>query len=312
MLAQSVIIFDHIYQTIKIVSHVHIPDGTPPSNITSLYDEAVGRIEALRQKLISPEIVFPKQGPITLGEKAESNVGKAGYEGFVTKLKEHIVKGDIIQAVPSQRLARKSGLHPFNIYRHLRRLNPSPYMFYLDCGDVQIVGASPETLCKVEKRKVYNHAIAGTVKRGKTAEGTSILYICIRADEIEDARLGAELSASDKDRAEHIMLVDLARNDVNRVCKPETVNLDDLMRVEKFSHVIHLTSQVSGILRDDQSRYVACDHSPVELTTRFDAFRSIFPAGTVSKRRRGEFTQVQSVDSISTGTRWIPALLLGQ
>jgi len=234
MLAQSVIIFDHIYQTIKIVSHVHIPDGTPPSNITSLYDEAVGRIEALRQKLISPEIVFPKQGPITLGEKAESNVGKAGYEGFVTKLKEHIVKGDIIQAVPSQRLARKSGLHPFNIYRHLRRLNPSPYMFYLDCGDVQIVGASPETLCKVEKRKVYNHAIAGTVKRGKTAEGTSILYVCIRA--------------------EHIMLVDLARNDVNRVCKPETVNLDDLMRVEKFSHVIHLTSQVSGTLRDDQSR----------------------------------------------------------
>jgi anthranilate synthase component 1 len=282
MLAQSVIIFDHIYQTIKIVSHVHIPDGTPPSNITSLYDEAVGRIEALRQKLISPEIVFPKQGPITLGEKAESNVGKAGYEGFVTKLKEHIVKGDIIQAVPSQRLARKSGLHPFNIYRHLRRLNPSPYMFYLDCGDVQIVGASPETLCKVEKRKVYNHAIAGTVKRGKTAEGMSIHYMNIRADKTEDARLGAELSASDKDRAEHIMLVDLARNDVNRVCKPETVNLDDLMRVEKFSHVIHLTSQVSGILRDDQSRYVACDHSPVELTTRFDAFRSIFPAGTVS------------------------------
>jgi anthranilate synthase component 1 len=174
MLAQSVIIFDHIYQTIKIVSHVHIPDGTPPSNITTLYDDAVGRIEALRQKLISPEIVFPKQGPITLGEKAESNVGKAGYEGFVTKLKQHIVKGDIIQAVPSQRLARKSALHPFNIYRHLRRLNPSPYMFYLDCGDVQIVGASPETLCKVEKRKVYNHAIAGTVKRGKTAEGELI------------------------------------------------------------------------------------------------------------------------------------------
>jgi anthranilate synthase component 1 len=254
MLAQSVVIFDHIYQTIKIVSHVHVPDGTDSSSISTLYDEAVGRIEKLRQKLVSPEIPFPKQGPITLGEKAESNVGKVGYEGFVTKLKEHIVKGDIIQAVPSQRLTRKSGLHPFNIYRHLRRLNPSPYMFYLDCGDVQLVGASPETLCKVEGRKVYNHAIAGTVKRGKTAA--------------EDIRLGAELAASDKDRAEHIMLVDLARNDVNRVCKPETVKLDDLMRVEKFSHVIHLTSQVSGILREDQSR--------------FDAFRSIFPAGTVS------------------------------
>jgi anthranilate synthase component 1 len=165
---------------------------------------------------------------------------KAGYESHVTKLKEHIVKGDIIQAVPSQRLARPTSLHPFNIYRQLRRLNPSPYMFFLDCEDVQIVGASPETLCKVENRKVYNHAIAGTVRRGKTAA--------------EDKVLGEQLQASDKDRAEHIMLVDLARNDVNRVCKPETVKVDDLMRVEKFSHVIHLTSQISGILREDQSR----------------------------------------------------------
>jgi len=127
-------------------------------------------------------------------------------------------------------------------------------MFYLDCGDMQIVGASPETLCKVEANKVYNHAIAGTIKRGKTPE--------------EDARLGAELKASPKDRAEHIMLVDLARNDVNRVCQPQTVKVDALMELEKFSHVIHLTSQVSGMLRKGM--------------TRFDAFRSIFPAGTVS------------------------------
>ena len=254
MIASTLIIFDHIHQTIKIVSHVYLPDGTDVAEVPKLYDEAVARIEQLRRKLESATIPLPKQGPITLGREAKSNVGKPGYEGFVTKLKEHIVKGDIIQAVPSQRLARPSDLHPFNIYRHLRRLNPSPYMFYLDCGDVQFVGASPETLCKVEGRKVYNHAIAGTVKRGKTAE--------------EDAKLGEGLLASEKDRAEHIMLVDLARNDVNRVCKPETVNVDDLMRLEKFSHVIHITSQISGILRDDQSR--------------FDAFRSIFPAGTVS------------------------------
>ncbi|WWD21033.1 anthranilate synthase component I [Kwoniella shandongensis] len=254
MICSTNIIFDHIYQTIKIVSHVHLPDGTPPSQLPALYEECVARIEQLRKKLASPETPLPKQGPITLGAKAESNVGKVGYEGFVTNLKEHILKGDIIQAVPSQRLTRPTALHPFNVYRHLRRLNPSPYMFYLDCGDVQLVGASPETLCKVDKRKVYNHAIAGTVRRGKTAE--------------EDARLGKELLASDKDRAEHIMLVDLARNDVNRVCKPETVKVDSLMDVEKFSHVIHLTSQISGILREDQSR--------------FDAFRSIFPAGTVS------------------------------
>jgi len=127
-------------------------------------------------------------------------------------------------------------------------------MFFLDCGELQIVGASPETLCKVEKNKVYNHAIAGTTKRGKSPE--------------EDEKLGAALQASEKDRAEHIMLVDLARNDVNRICQPRTVKVDQLMELEKFSHVIHLTSQVSGLLR--------------EGLTRFDAFRSIFPAGTVS------------------------------
>lgn len=254
MIAQTLIIFDHIYQTIKLVSHIHVPDDSPASQIPALYEECVGRLEALRAQLAASEVPLPKQGPIKLGNETTSNVGKAGYEAFVTKLKEHIVKGDIIQAVPSQRLSRPTSLHPFNIYRQLRRVNPSPYMFYLDCGDVQLIGASPETLCKVEGRKVYNHAIAGTARRGKTAA--------------EDARLGEELRSSDKDRAEHIMLVDLARNDVNRVCKPETVNVDDLMKVEKFSHVIHLTSQISGVLRDDQSR--------------FDAFRSIFPAGTVS------------------------------
>ncbi|KAL1406099.1 anthranilate synthase component 1 [Vanrija albida] len=254
MLAQTIVIFDHIFQSIKIVSHVYLPDGEPISKLPELYAEAAARIAAVKAKLVAPGVPDVPQGPITLGNEAVSNVGRAGYEAFVTKLKEHIVKGDIIQAVPSQRLARKTDLHPFNVYRHLRRLNPSPYMFYLNCGDVQLVGASPETLCKVEGRKVYNHAIAGTVKRGKNAA--------------EDVELGQGLLASEKDRAEHIMLVDLARNDVNRVCKPETVKVDDLMRLEKFSHVIHITSQISGILRDDQSR--------------FDAFRSIFPAGTVS------------------------------
>lgn len=171
MLTSTVIIFDHLFQTVKIVSHVHVPDGMSSSQVPALYEEAVARIETLRKALESPEVPLPKQGPITLGHQAESNVGKKGYEAHVTKLKEHILKGDIIQAVPSQRLSRPTELHPFNIYRHLRRVNPSPYMFYLDCGDVQIIGASPETLCKVEGRKVYNHAIAGTVRRGKTPAG---------------------------------------------------------------------------------------------------------------------------------------------
>jgi anthranilate synthase component 1 len=177
MITSTLIIFDHIYQTVKLVSHVHVPDdsASDPSTISALYDECVSRLVAIQRKLESPETPLPPQPPITLGAESTSNVGKSGYEQHVTTLKKHILKGDIIQAVPSQRLSRPTVLHPFNVYRHLRRLNPSPYMFYLDCGETQLVGASPETLCKVEGRKVYNHAIAGTVKRGKTAAGESRL-----------------------------------------------------------------------------------------------------------------------------------------
>lgn len=173
MVTSTLIIFDHTFQTMKIVTHVHLPDGTPTTQVKALYEEAVARLDQTRRKLQAEHVPLPPQGPVKLGNEAKSNVGKAGYEGFVTNLKEHIKQGNIIQAVPSQRLSRPTQLHPFNIYRHLRRLNPSPYMFYLNCGDVQVVGASPETLCKVEDRKVYNHAIAGTVRRGKTLEGGS-------------------------------------------------------------------------------------------------------------------------------------------
>ncbi|OCF72446.1 anthranilate synthase component I [Kwoniella mangroviensis CBS 8886] len=254
MLSSTNLIFDHIYQTIKIVSHVHLPDGTPPSQIPALYEECVARIETLRRKLLSPEVPLPPQGPVHLGYEATSNVGKEGYEGFVTTLKDHLFKGDIIQAVPCQRFTRKTDVHPFNVYRQLRSLNPSPYMYYINCSDTQLVGASPECLCKVENRKVQCHAIAGTRRRGKDAE--------------EDERLSKELQEDEKEKSENLQLTDLARNDVHRVCKPETVKVDRLMEIEKFSHVIHMTSQVSGMLRDDLSR--------------FDAFRSIMPAGTLS------------------------------
>ncbi|WWC73244.1 uncharacterized protein I206_107210 [Kwoniella pini CBS 10737] len=254
MLTSTNLIFDHIYQTVKIVSHVHLQDGTPPSQIPALYEEAVGRIETLRRKLMTPDVPLPPQGPVHLGYETTSNVGEEGYKAFVTKLKEHIVAGDIIQAVPSQRFTRKTDVHPFNVYRNLRRTNPSPYMYYLDCGETQLVGASPETLCHIKDRKLRNHAIAGTRKRGK--------------DEEEDQALEADLLSDEKERSENLMLSDLARNDVHRVCKPESVKIDHLFRVERFSHVMHLTSQVSGILRDDQSR--------------FQALRSILPAGTLS------------------------------
>ncbi|KAK7043650.1 anthranilate synthase component 1 [Paramarasmius palmivorus] len=254
MFADTLVIFDHIFQTLKVVSHVFAPSNSGADNLSFVYQTAVAKARRLAKSLLGSTTPEPVQPPIVLGNEAVSNVGKEGYEGFVTKLKEHIVAGDIIQAVPSQRLCRPTTLTPFNAYRHLRQVNPSPYMFFLDCGDLQVVGASPETLCKVQKNTVFNHAIAGTTKRGKTPE--------------EDEQLGAALLASEKDRAEHIMLVDLARNDVNRVCDPKTVKVDHLMKLEKFSHVIHITSQVSGKLRPG--------------LTRFDAFRSIFPAGTVS------------------------------
>ena len=254
MLFDTIVAFDRFYGVIKVISYVQVPETEDLEGLEEAYDAASRTIDELVEVLKSPDIPVPVQAPIQLGQEYTSNIGRDGYEAHVANLKEHIVAGDIIQAVPSQRFARPTTLHPFNIYRHLRTVNPSPYLFYLNCRDFQIVGASPELLVKIEDGRVITHPIAGTIKRGRDAD--------------EDRRLADELSASLKDRAEHVMLVDLARNDINRVCDPLTVRVDRLMVVEKFSHVQHLVSQVSGVLRPDQ--------------TRFDAFRSIFPAGTVS------------------------------
>ncbi|KAI5297386.1 anthranilate synthase component 1 [Ascosphaera atra] len=251
MLFDTLVAFDHFFQQVKIITYLHV-DGD--NNLEAIYQAGKEAIQKNIELLLSPDIPLPEQPPIKTGQEYTSNIGRVGYEGHVNKLKEHIVKGDIFQCVPSQRLARPTTLHPFNLFRHLRTVNPSPYLFYIDCEDFQLVGASPELLVKAQDRQIITHPIAGTVKRGKTPE--------------EDEALAEELKSSLKDRAEHIMLVDLARNDVNRICHPETCQVDRLMVVEKFSHVQHLVSQVSGTLREDK--------------TRFDAFRSIFPAGTVS------------------------------
>ena len=254
MLFDTIVAFDHFFQLVKIITYIHIPRNL--SELSTKYESAKQLLVKKIEVLQSPSIPLPSQPPVTPGQPCTSNIGQSGYEQHVTTLKAEIQKGSIIQAVPSHRLSRPTSLHPFNLYRQLRITNPSPYLFYISCSEFQLVGASPELLVKREadSGRILTHPIAGTVKRG--------------SDLAEDTKLADELHTSLKDRAEHVMLVDLARNDINRVCDPTSTRTDRLMVVEKFSHVQHLVSQVSGILRPGK--------------TRFDAFRSIFPAGTVS------------------------------
>ena len=257
MMFETIAIFDHLHQNIKVVTHMRFDNvDTIVEAIAADYERLSLLLKEMVRCLEEDPVNLPTMQAVngSFVPSEESNTGQDGYEAMVKRLKEHIVDGDIIQAVPSQRIKRATTTHPFHVYRKLRGLNPSPYMFYMDVGDFQIVGASPEMLCKVEKGHVITHPIAGTRKRGKTAK--------------EDDAIAAELMADVKERSEHIMLVDLGRNDVNRVCDPKTVKVDSLMHIERYRHVMHIVSHVSGDLRPDQ--------------TPFDAFRSIFPAGTVS------------------------------
>jgi len=249
MLADTLLVFDHITHKIKIVSHAHL-DG----DVDTAYREATCKIDELMDRLEQP-IHFEtlKNAPPDRSE-VSSNFSQAEFEAIVSQAKEYIYAGDIIQAVLSQRLARRTYANPFAIYRALRSINPSPYMYYLHLGDFYIVGASPELLVRVEDGIVSNHPIAGTRPRGK--------------DATEDLALEEELKNDEKERAEHIMLVDLGRNDIGRISEPGTVEVSQLMDVERYSHVIHLVSHVQGRLRAGLSQ--------------FDALRSCFPAGTVS------------------------------
>ena len=251
LLCDSMVVFDHVRHTIRAVAHCRL-DG----DIEASYDEAAGKIDAILERLSQP-LALPVEEVAEVARvsaQGTSNVGREGYELMVERIREDVVGGEIIQAVPSQRIRRPTSVHPFTIYRQLRTVNPSPYMFYLDLDGFQIVGASPEMLVRVEEGVVTTHPIAGTRPRGATPE--------------EDDALAEELLADEKERAEHIMLVDLGRNDVGRVAEPGTVQVDQLMEIERYSHVMHIVSRVSGQLREDRTPY--------------DAFRSVFPAGTVS------------------------------
>jgi len=249
MLAGTLLVFDHVTHKIKVVSHAHL-DG----DVGAAYREATCKIDDLVNRLEQPmNSKILKNAPPDKSE-VSSNFSPAEFEAIVSQAKEYIYAGDIIQAVLSQRLARPTYASPFAIYRALRSVNPSPYMYYLHLGDFYIVGASPELLVRVEDGIVSNHPIAGTRRRGK--------------DATEDLALEEELKNDEKERAEHIMLVDLGRNDIGRISEPGTVEVTQLMDIERYSHVMHLVSHVQGKLRAGLSQ--------------FDALRSCFPAGTVS------------------------------
>jgi len=249
MLANTLLIFDHITHKIKVVSHVRL-DGDIDKN----YKEATRKIDELVSRLNSPLSANIFTIKDSGNGHINTNVTQAEYEAMVAQMKKYIYEGDIIQGVPSVRLSRHTNAAPFSIYRALRSINPSPYMYFLHLKDIDIVGASPELLVRVEDGIVSNHPIAGTRPRSK--------------DSIEDKALEDELKNDEKERAEHLMLVDLARNDVGRISEPGTVKVTQFMDIERYSHVMHLVSHVQGKLRAG--------------LTQFDALRACFPAGTVS------------------------------
>ena len=244
MLVDTVLVFDHVKNLIKIVA---MTDGTERG-----YSLAEREIDAIVARLAGP---LP-QLPTDCHEPHEvtANVTQTQFEGMVARMKAYITQGDGVQMVPSQRFQTPVEAHPVTVYRALRSINPSPYMFILRFGDFDLVGASPELLVSLHGDQARVRPIAGTRWRGATPQ--------------EDDALADELIRDEKERAEHIMLVDLGRNDLGRVCETGTVHVNDLMVIERYSHVMHIVSDVTGILRPDLDAY--------------GLFRAVHPAGTVS------------------------------
>jgi anthranilate synthase component 1 len=254
MITDLLVAFDHQRHEVTVIANAFVEDG----GIEAAYARAVEAIGEVRERLGEP---VPRQG--ASGREAdepppdvvfESNMSREQFEGTVSRIIEYVRAGDAFQVVPSQRFTAPCPVEAFSIYRGLRTVNPSPYMYFLDFGDFEIAGASPEPLVKVTGRRVETRPIAGTYPRG--------------GDEEEDRRQAERLLQDPKERAEHVMLVDLGRNDLGRVCEYGSVKVDELMVVETYSHVLHIVSQVSGTLREDVSA--------------MDVLRSVLPAGTLS------------------------------
>ena len=254
LLTDTLLVFDHLRQTIKVISHVRTNHDTEMS-----YHQASAKIEKIIAKLKLPLTDNHQMQAAIFDSKndtpeAVSGTPKSDYLAQVEKIREYIYRGDLIQAVLSQRFIRPTTAEGFTIYRALRSINPSPYMYYLNLGEFQIIGASPEMLVRVEDGTIDYHPIAGTIRRGTSEQ--------------DDLELGETLKSDEKEQAEHIMLVDLGRNDVGKVSEPGSVQVTQLMDIERYSHVMHLVSHVTGKLKEN--------------LTVYDVLRSCFPAGTVS------------------------------
>ena len=250
MMTMTYLVFDHVAHKISVVSHAHLN-----GDVEQAYKDAVGRIDEIIARLQAPlSMPAPEHSAPSQRLATESNMTPEEFYDMVNHVKKYIIAGDVIQTVVSQRLSRPTTAPPFQIYRSLRAINPSPYMYYLELDGFQIVGASPEMLVQVDNGVVSTNPIAGTRPRGANPQ--------------EDDANEEELRNDEKERAEHIMLVDLGRNDIGRVSEPGSVEISQFMDVERYSHVMHLVSHVSGKLRKEY--------------TNFDALRACFPAGTVS------------------------------
>jgi anthranilate synthase component I len=250
MFTDALVVFDHLKHTVTVLANVYADDDLEHS-----YRQAMATIDEVRQRLAGP--IPPPARPPAPDRTAPTftaNMSRAEFEANVARIVEYIFAGDAYQVVPSQRWSAPVPIEAFSIYRGLRAVNPSPYMYFLDFGDFEVAGASPEPLITVAGRHVSTRPIAGTRPRGANAE--------------EDRQLAEELLADPKERAEHVMLVDLGRNDLGRVCEYGTVRVDDFMAVEIYSHVMHIVSSVTGTLRGEVGP--------------LDALRSVLPAGTLS------------------------------
>jgi len=253
VLTDTLVIFDNVSHRIKVVSNAYVPEPSA-SAVRRAYDEAAGKIDGIIRALRRPLGVTEERSGAGEGLHLSSTMSREEFLQAVEQAKEYVRAGDVVQAVISQRLSVRTAADPFDIYRALRIVNPSPYMYYLRLDNLRVAGSSPEVLVRLEDGRIDLRPIAGTRRRGK--------------DEEEDRVLERELLADPKERAEHIMLVDLGRNDVGRVSRIGSVKVNELMVIECYSHVMHIVSNVQGMLEEGQDA--------------FDLLRASFPAGTVS------------------------------